>query len=711
MSSPPDPLPELRRQTVFADPLSRALLERIECIAPSDAPVLVTGETGTGKELIAREVHARSRRAGRAFVAVNAGAFSESLIESELFGHEKGAFTGAIQTQIGWFEAAHGGTLFLDEIGELPHSLQVKLLRVLSTGEVTRLGSRAPIRVDVRLIAATNLDLLAAMRARRFREDLYYRLSVAGVALPALRERRGDVLPLARHFLERYAAQLGKPTLQLAPSALDWLERHPFPGNVRELENAIHHAVLVCRADRVEAGDLHGGGADASTGSAARGELLGERGATGSGALAPGKLRKELDSDEATVPALRPPSPPNELERAVAPAGADVATLALGQLEQALLQLLPLGLPDLHARIESTLLATTFDYAGNNQLEAARLLGLSRHVVRARLIEHGQLEGRARRRPSGSRPEAGSSVLQAPTANPLRSRNVLRVGYQKLGLLMLVKAYGALDIALDSRNVGIAWQEYSGGIQIVEALRAGELDVGVVGDCPAVYAQAERVPVVYVAAEPPSPCGAAVLVPQHSSARSMHDLRGKRVAVNRAAQAHYLLMLALEEAGLRRDDIDLCFEPPERALAAFQSGAIDAWAVWDPWLSSARLDLGARVLRDTTGLFDSSIYYLARRELAEGHPDLVRELCAQLRTAARWVQSDRGRVAHLAAPGLGFSPRALAASLDRELSAIGGMTATQLEAQQHIADQCLRLQLIPRSVSVADAQWPTALAG
>jgi aliphatic sulfonates family ABC transporter substrate-binding protein len=683
VSRPPDNSRPAGPPTVFEDPLSRALLERIERIAPSDAPVLITGETGTGKELVAREVHARSGRAARPFVAVNAGAFSEHLIESELFGHERGAFTGAVQSQIGWFEAAHGGTLFLDEIGDLPTSLQVKLLRVLSTGELTRLGSRAATPVDVRLIAATNVDLLAAIRARRFREDLYYRLSVAGLALRPLRERRGDVLPLARHFLGHYGARLGRSGLQLGPSALEWLERQPFPGNVRELENAIHHGVLVCRGAQLGAGDLQSG--DTPPCAAARTELAAPTSAAPADPLAAGE-----------------------------PAGGSVSTtvhdapttaaLALGQLEQALLRLLPLGLPDLHARIESAVLATTFGYADSNQLETARLLGLSRHVVRARLIEHGQLEGRLRRRGPTNPALAGSPDVTRP-------REVLRVGYQKLGLLMLVKAYGALDIALDSRNVGVAWQEYSGGIQIVEALREGRLDVGVVGDCPAVFAQSEQVPVVYVAAEPPSQRGAAVLVPRHSTARSMRDLRGKRVAVNRAAQAHYLLMLALEEAGLGRGDIELSFEPPERALAAFQSGELDAWAVWDPWLSSARLDLGARVLRDTTGLFDSSIYYLARRELAEEHPDLVRELCAQLRTAARWVQSDRGRVAHLAAPGLGVSPRALAASLDRELSASFGVTPAQLQSQQRIADQCVRLELIRRPVSVADAQWPVGLAG
>jgi sulfonate transport system substrate-binding protein len=275
---------------------------------------------------------------------------------------------------------------------------------------------------------------------------------------------------------------------------------------------------------------------------------------------------------------------------------------------------------------------------------------------------------------------------------------------------MLVKAYGAFDAALGSRNVAISWQEYAGGIQIVDALRRGELDLGVVGDCPAVFAQAEAVPVVYVASEPPAPHGVALIAPRHSALRSVKCLRGKRVAVNRAAQAHYLLMLALEEAGLQHEDIELCFEPPALALAAFQSGAIDAWAIWDPWLSSARIDLGARVLRDTRGLFDSSVYYLARERFAEAHPDLVSELRTQLQVAGRWVESDPGRAAHLVAPGLGFSPRALAASFDRDLGS-ADITSRQIAAQQQIADDCLRLRLIPRHVTVAAAQWPQALAG
>jgi aliphatic sulfonates family ABC transporter substrate-binding protein len=642
---------------VFADPRSLELRARIERIAPSLAPVLVMGETGTGKELVAREVHRRSNRADKPFVAVNAGALSEHLIESELFGHEKGAFTGAHTSQVGWFEAADGGSLFLDEIGDLPLPLQVKLLRVLSTGEVTRLGSRTPTRVDVRLIAATNVDLQLAMRARRFREDLYYRLSVTSLALPPLRERPGDILPLAQLFLERYAERLDRVGMRLGSKAVEALLRHPWPGNIRELENAIHQALLVCQGTELEAGDL---------------------------GLAPDS-RCDMSRG--------------------APGASGANTSIWAPLDRALADLLRLGVPDLHVRVESALLATTFQYSGQNQLETARLLGASRHVVRARLMEYGLLpEGRRKR---GSRP--GQSPQARPTSAARPGCATLRVGYQKLGLLMLIKANGAFDAALGSRGFDIAWREYAGGIQIVEALQSGQLDLGVVGDCPAVFAQAEHVPIVYVAAEPPSRRVAALLVPHRSEAKSVRDLRGKRIAVNRAAQAHYLLMLALEEAGVAKDEVDIRFEPPERARRAFEDGDVDAWAIWDPWLSSARLDLGARILRDTSGLFESSVYYLARREFAERHPDLVGELCTQLRVAARWVESDPGRAAQTVAPLLGLSPLALAASLDRELWSIG-ITPEQLETQQRIADHCVRLQMIPRAVSVAAAQWPEARA-
>jgi sigma-54-specific transcriptional regulator len=232
---------------VLSDPKSRALHGRLRQIAPSDATVLIIGATGTGKELVAREVHRLSHRAKRPFLAINCGALSESLLESELFGHEKGAFTGAISQKPGWFEAADGGTLFLDEVGDLPLSAQVKLLRVLQEQEVTRVGGRKSIPVNIRLIAATNVPLADAVRAGRFREDLFYRLNVAPVSLPPLRDRPGDILPLSDYFLDKYSRRLELGEVTLSPQAETKLERYHWPGNIRELENVIHHALLIIR--------------------------------------------------------------------------------------------------------------------------------------------------------------------------------------------------------------------------------------------------------------------------------------------------------------------------------------------------------------------------------------------------------------------------------------------------------------------------------
>ncbi|WP_285019988.1 sigma 54-interacting transcriptional regulator [Novosphingobium sp. fls2-241-R2A-195] len=250
-------IPAIRaRAFVFSDPRSRAMVPLIERTAPSEATVLVTGETGTGKELVARYVHALSDRRSGPFIAVNCGAFSESLIESELFGHERGAFTGAMDARPGWFEAANGGTLFLDEVGDLPQSLQVKLLRILQEREVVRLGARKPVALDVRLIAATNLDLARAVSGGRFREDLFYRLNVVALPILPLRERRADILPLARHFLELYGTKIGAGRLELTAGAEEALFSHPWPGNIRELENAILRATLTCIDGQITANDL-----------------------------------------------------------------------------------------------------------------------------------------------------------------------------------------------------------------------------------------------------------------------------------------------------------------------------------------------------------------------------------------------------------------------------------------------------------------------
>jgi sigma-54-specific transcriptional regulator len=321
---------------VFEDIKSKALLERIHLIGPSSANVLVTGETGTGKELIARHLHALSPRAQGPFLAVNCGAFSESLVESELFGHERGSFTGASVARAGWFEAARGGTLFLDEIGDLPFSMQVKLLRVLQERQVVRLGSRTPVAIDVRVVAATNVNLEDAVAAGGFREDLYYRLQVATLHIPALRERPGDILPLAQHFLGIYGQRLGLKDPQISAEAIDILKDHSWPGNIRELENVIHHALLVGKENILRTEDLR---------------------------LSP--LKTKSGSPK-----------PAEADR---------------EFRNALFSLFEKEPDNLYASIEASVIKAAYEFCDRNQLQTAKLLGISRNIVRARLIQYGEL--------------------------------------------------------------------------------------------------------------------------------------------------------------------------------------------------------------------------------------------------------------------------------------------------------------------------------
>jgi len=331
---------------VFEDTCSRELLRQIRQIAPSEATVLIVGETGTGKEIVARYVHELSRRVAGPFAAINCGAFSDSLVDAELFGHERGAFTGATSSKSGWFEAAQGGTLFLDEIGDLPLLLQVKLLRVLQEREVVRLGSRQAIPIDVRLVAATNVDLEAAVRAGRFREDLYFRLNVATLRIPPLRERPGDILPLAEHFLGVYGQRAGLDQVALSGDAVQQLLDHSWPGNVRELENVIHRAVLTCQDGHIEAADLPlaSGGRTHST---------------------------ELPRPDKT---------------------------ALLALERVLMQMFEQGGPELYERINTAVVTEAYRFCHENQVQAAHLLGISRNVLRARLAQGGLISGRGRRR-------------------------------------------------------------------------------------------------------------------------------------------------------------------------------------------------------------------------------------------------------------------------------------------------------------------------
>jgi len=233
------------RPIITCDPKMLSLLELAKNIAPSRATVLVTGESGTGKELFARHVHAHSGRGQRPFIAVNCAALPESLLESELFGHEKGAFTGAVMRKAGKFELANGGTLLLDEVSEMKQPLQAKLLRVLQEGEVDRVGGREPVPVDVRVVATSNRDLEKLINEGGFREDLYYRLNVIPIKLPPLRERPGDVEPLVEHFLRKYRKADGRTVEAVSKEAMELLSRAPWRGNVRELENVIERAVLV----------------------------------------------------------------------------------------------------------------------------------------------------------------------------------------------------------------------------------------------------------------------------------------------------------------------------------------------------------------------------------------------------------------------------------------------------------------------------------
>jgi len=232
------------------------LIELIKTVAKSNATVLITGESGTGKELVARAIHSQSDRHNKPFVAVSCAALPESLLESELFGHEKGSFTGAHAQKKGKFEFANGGTLFLDEVGEMSGNIQVHLLRVLEEKEFTRVGGNEPIRADVRVISATNKDLTKAIERQEFREDLYYRLNVVNIELPPLRERKEDIPLLAEHFLSKFASDNRKGVEGFSPEAMEFLLEHDWPGNVRELENSVERAVILAKEDHIAITDL-----------------------------------------------------------------------------------------------------------------------------------------------------------------------------------------------------------------------------------------------------------------------------------------------------------------------------------------------------------------------------------------------------------------------------------------------------------------------
>jgi len=357
------PLSVRAKALVFSDPISAELLKYIERISPSEAPVLIGGETGTGKELVARHIHLLSGRKGP-FLAVNCGAISDHLAESELFGHEAGSFTGAAGKREGWFEAANGGTLFLDEIGDLPLPLQVKLLRVLQEKEVVRIGSRKSIAVDVRLVAATNVDLDYAVSAGHFRRDLLYRINIAHVKLPPLRDRPGDVLPLAEYFLKNYSQRMGQKRPQFSPEAVDLLLHYSWPGNIRELENVVHFALLVASSDTIDASHL-----------------------------------KVTGGWETGVPRSSQPIPNVNVNTQVAGVPQAIRPYANNTQDDPM-SIIALQLRRLFSEqgdgphfegLERLIVHQAFAQVRSNQVHGAALLGISRNVMRTLLKRHGLL--------------------------------------------------------------------------------------------------------------------------------------------------------------------------------------------------------------------------------------------------------------------------------------------------------------------------------
>ncbi|MCW1877422.1 sigma-54-dependent Fis family transcriptional regulator [Erwinia sp. INIA-01] len=621
---------------ILIDPASIAFQSVLDRLAPTDATVLIVGETGTGKEVVARYLHHHSARRGEPFLAVNCGALTETLAESELFGHEKGAFTGAAERHQGWFEAAEGGTLLLDEIGELSLPLQVKLLRVLQEREVTRVGSRRPVKVNVRVIAATHVDLAQAIRERRFREDLYYRLNVAAVTLPPLRQRREDIPLLADHFLKVYATRLGRPQLRLAEDTVATLMDYPWPGNIRELENTLHNAVLLSRE----------------------------------AVIAPQHLRLN--------PVALDPQPASELA-----------------LDRFLRQQLSVDSGQIYQRVLDSLVRNAFELSDGNQLQTAALLGVSRNTLRTHLGHLGLIKAR-RSTARGLRFDA------APAAPQERE---LRIGYQKFGNLGILKARQSLEAEFASRGISVLWSEFPAGPQLLHALTHHEIDFGTTGEVPPVFAQASGSPLLYVAWEPAAPQSVALMVANDSPIRTIADLRGKRIAVNKGSNVHYLLVQMLDEADMSLADVRVVYAPPKYPLTPSDHHAVDAWMMWDPLLSAAEYDGQLRVVGDGRGRVNNHQFYLTHREFAAHSADLLHTLLAALEQTGRYIDGNRKEASALLATELGLAPQALSDALVRRSHQTKRMDLAVIREQQTIADRFYALGLLPRAVKVREALW------
>jgi two-component system, response regulator FlrC len=358
------------RQAVFVDPQSQQLLALSQRVALADVTTLLTGPTGAGKEVLARVLHEASNRRSGPFVAINCGALPESLIESQLFGHERGSFTGAHKTHKGLFEQAHGGTLFLDEIGDMPLPLQVRLLRVLQERMIVRLGGEETIPVDVRLVAATHRDLRSAMQVNEFREDLYYRIATFRLRLPALAERPGDILPLALSFLQRHDAPNGAPW-QLTPAAQQLLLQYPWPGNVRELENVMRRAMVLTATSTVDTAQLMFD------------DWLHEQPSTQPIAQPIAPTQPTMANNlHAAASAMLPPTPSQPFGQAfVANAGQTAAAVVEGDMS------LNTAVRHNEWQLIQSVLANT-----NSRIEAAQRLGISPRTLRYKLAQLRTLE-------------------------------------------------------------------------------------------------------------------------------------------------------------------------------------------------------------------------------------------------------------------------------------------------------------------------------
>ena len=511
----------------------------------------------------------------------------------------------------------------------------MKLLRVLQEREITRVGSRKAIKVDVRVIAATHVDLMQAIRERRFREDLYYRLNIAIVPLPPLRQRRQDIPVLADHFLSLYARRLGRPVRRLAPETLARLMAYPWPGNIRELENTLHNAVLLSKEEEI----------------------------------GPAQLRLTTLNNEPSA-------------------------VGDNELDDFIRRQLSLPGEPLWERVTGALIRGAMAHSDDNQSQAAALLGISRHALRTQLANLGIIKSRRRQEP-----------LFGAAVNSVSRDRELRIGFQRFGNLGILKARQSLEQAFASRGVSVLWSEFPAGPQLLHALACDEIDFGTTGEAPPVFAQASNGELVYVAWEPPAPQSVAMVVPQHSDIRTLTDLRGKRIALNKGSNVHWLLLHILEEAGLGLHDVKVVYIPPKYPLTASDYLAVDAWMMWDPLLSDAEDSGELRVVASGEGRVNNHQFYLSRRDYASRNSDIMQRLLAELTQTGQFIDQHREEAVGLLSAELGLNAASLARALARRSHRPRPMDLHVIRAQQSIADRFYALGLIHKPVSVREAVW------